>query len=299
MKPTLVILAAGMGSRYGGIKQIDKFGPRGETIIDYSLFDAIEAGFKKVVFVIRKEIEADFKEALGNKLNGKIEVEYAFQSLDLPYEGIPEITDRTKPWGTAHAIIAAKNQIQDPFAVINADDFYGKDAYIQMMKFLTENQNPKMQSMVGYQLSKTLSENGSVSRGVCSTDAEGFLVSVVEHTRIYQSGGKILAELDEQVKELHPETSVSMNFWGFMPGVIPIFEKMFIDFVKKNYQNLKSEFFIPLAVDHLMKNEGHRVKVLKNNAVWFGVTYKEDKDSVSKSLNALIDKGEYPRVLWS
>ena len=299
MKPSLLILAAGMGSRYGGIKQIDSFGPHGEKIIDYSIYDAIRAGFGKVVFVIRKEIENDFRDAVLGKFDDLIDIEFAFQELTLNYPDLPAVPDRQKPWGTSHAVLCARHKINEPFAVINADDFYGADAFVQMANFLTSDSDDKRHSMVGYRLSNTLSEFGSVSRGVCNTDDKGFLLSVTEMTKIYRKDGQIVAEDSDSLKALPENTIVSMNFWGFKPNIFTYLESQFIEFVKENHTNLKAEFYIPLSVDLLMKNNGFRVKVLDNAAEWFGVTYREDREFVDKSLNRLIRAGAYPENLWN
>lgn len=299
MKPTLLILAAGMGSRYGGIKQIDSFGPHGEKIIDYSIYDAIRAGFGKVVFVIRKEIESDFREAVLGKFDNLIQIEFAYQELSLNYPEIPPVPERQKPWGTSHAVLSAKDKINEPFAVINADDFYGADAFVQMAAFLTNDTDDKKHSMVGYHLANTLSEFGSVSRGVCNTDENGFLRSVTEMTKIYRKDGQIVAEDGDTFKPLSENTIVSMNFWGFKPNIFEYIENQFIDFLKEHHTNLKAEFYIPLSVDLLMKNNGFSVKVLDNAAEWFGVTYREDRDFVDKSLKKLIQSGAYPENLWN
>lgn len=298
MKPTLVVLAAGMGSRYGGVKQIDKFGPSGETILDYSIFDAIRAGFDKVVFIIRKDIEADFREVFDEKLKGHVQVEYAYQSLELNYAGIVPVEGRTKPWGTGHAILCAKDKIQGPFAVINADDFYGADGFQKMADFLSTNTNPQLHAMVGYELPKTLSENGSVSRGVCEADADGNLSQIVENTKIYPENGKIISEVGEQKIELDPNSPVSMNFWGFMPSIFEQLETWFVEFVNANTENPKAEYFIPLTVQQLM-GLGHKVKILRNSGVWFGVTYQEDREHVSRSIAELVETGSYPQKLWT
>lgn len=297
MKPTLVVLAAGMGSRYGGVKQIDKFGPSGETILDYSIYDAVRAGFGKVVFIIRKEIEQDFREVFDNKLAPHIQVEYAFQTADLPYAGIKQVSERTKPWGTGHAMLCAKDKINGPFAVINADDFYGHDGFVKMAEFLSNNQDSTLHSMVGYELPKTLSENGSVSRGVCEDDGEGNLKQIVENTKIYPENGKIISEMGDSKIELDPNSPVSMNFWGFMPSVFDNLEQWFVEFVNENAENPKSEYFIPLTAQQLM-GIGHKIKILRNSGVWFGVTYREDREHVSESISKLVEQGEYPGKLW-
>ncbi|MCG9909822.1 MAG: NTP transferase domain-containing protein [Flavobacteriales bacterium] len=297
MKPTLVVLAAGMGSRYGGVKQIDRFGPSGETILDYSVYDALRAGFGKVVFIIRKEIEQDFREVFDAKLAPHIQVEYAFQTKELPFEGIVQVPEREKPWGTGHAVLCARNHIQGPFAVINADDFYGRDGFEKMAAFLSSNTDSGVHAMVGYELPKTLSEFGSVSRGICLGDADDYLTSIEEHTKVYPENGKIISEREGGKTELSPDSPVSMNFWGFMPSVFDNLETWFVDFVNRHAENPKAEYFIPLTVQSLME-QGHKVKILRNSGVWFGVTYREDREHVSQSIADLVNKGEYPAKLW-
>lgn len=287
-----------MGSRYGGVKQIDTFGPGGETILDYSVYDALRAGFGKVVFIIRKEIEADFKEVFDKKLAPHIPVEYAFQTSELKYPGIGQVAERTKPWGTGHAMLSAREHIHEPFAVINADDFYGRDGFVKMARFLTENTDNTIHSMVGYELPKTLSEHGSVSRGVCEADADDYLAGIVERTKVYSENGKIISEEGDAKLELNPDSPVSMNFWGFMPSIFDHLETWFMDFVNKNADNPKAEYFIPLSVQALME-KGHKVKILRNSGVWFGVTYREDREHVSESIKKLVEAGEYPAKLWS
>lgn len=301
MKPTLLVLAAGMGSRYGSLKQIDPVGPSGETIIDYSIFDAIRAGFGKVVFIIRKSFEQDFKDIFISKLQAHIPVEYVFQEIDSIPEGLTISPERTKPWGTAHAILMAKDVIHEPFAVINGDDFYGSGAFQTMADYLVsltpEQQN--QYSLVGYQVGNTMSENGTVSRGVCLADEQSFLVSVTERTNIqYTHGGIAYSDNDGAFVFLKPETLVSMNFWGFTPEYFRQTEPMFADFVKENNDSLKAEFYIPSAVDSLVGGKKAKVKVLKSNAKWFGVTYKEDKPLVIEKLAQLIKSGVYPAQLW-
>jgi UTP-glucose-1-phosphate uridylyltransferase len=299
MKPTLLVLAAGMGSRYGSLKQVDKLGPSGETIMDYSIYDAIRAGFGKVVFVIRKSIEADFKEVF-NKFNDKIKVEYVFQELDNVPAGIKVPAERQKPWGTGHAVMVAVDKIDTPFAVINADDFYGADAYKVMANHLTALQNDKdIYSMVGYVVDKTLSENGHVSRGICETDSNHMLKSIVERTQIQRLDGKIVfKDADEKWQPLTGKEFASMNFWGFPVSVFAELQNKFKQFIEANYQNLKSEFYIPIAIDQLIKENKANVKVLNTSAQWFGVTYKEDKESTIKNINLLVEKGVYPKNLW-
>ena len=301
MKPTLLVLAAGMGSRYGSLKQIDPVGPSGETIIDYSIFDAIRAGFGKVVFIIRKSFEQDFKDIFISKLQAHIPVEYVFQEIDSIPEGLTISPERTKPCGTAHAILMAKDVIHEPFAVINGDDFYGSGAFQTMADYLV-SLTPDQQnqySLVGYQVGNTMSENGTVSRGVCLADEQSFLVSVTERTNIqYTHGGIAYSDNDGAFVFLKPETLVSMNFWGFTPEYFRQTEPMFVDFVKENNDSLKAEFYIPSAVDSLVGSKKAKVKVLKSNAKWFGVTYKEDKPLVIEKLAQLIKSGVYPAQLW-
>ncbi|MBK6978667.1 MAG: nucleotidyltransferase [Cytophagaceae bacterium] len=300
MKPTLLILAAGMGSRYGGIKQLDQFGPNGETIIDYSLFDAIKAGFGKIVFIVRKELQKDFEEIFGEKLKGKVEYDFALQEIDsyLPaeFEGVK----REKPWGTGHAVLCAWEQTSAPFAVINADDFYGYEGFETMAKFLSANQNEDTHAMIGYQIKNTLSENGTVSRGVCVTDSEGFLENVTERTKIIkQEDGKIaFLDLGEPV-ELAENTPVSMNFWGFMPGVFPEIKAMFEEYSKANFDAPKAEFYIPRVMSHLIDTGKGKCKVFENSSDWFGVTYPEDKPIVVNAIQSLVKAGKYPEKLWN
>ncbi|RYC66267.1 nucleotidyltransferase family protein [Spirosoma sordidisoli] len=303
MQPTLLILAAGMGSRYGGIKQLDQFGPHGETIIDYSLFDAIRAGFGKVVFIIREELRNDFDEIFGKKLAGKIEVDYAIQSLGayVPEE-LGEVR-RTKPWGTGHAMLCAKEHTTTPFAVINADDFYGLEAFQLIGNFLATDTEDDLHAMVGYEVQKTLSENGSVSRGVCTVDAYGHLASVIERTKIYQeeqggTGRRIVFEENDDLTSLSPDTPVSMNFWGFKPSVFPLVQKQFESYAIANIDSPKAEFYIPTVMTNLIQTETGRCKVFRSQSEWFGVTYPDDKPTVQAALRQLHDEGAYPDTLW-
>ncbi|HEY0741839.1 MAG TPA: sugar phosphate nucleotidyltransferase [Chryseosolibacter sp.] len=297
-KLTLLVLAAGIGSRYGGIKQIDGFGPNGETIMDYSLFDAIRAGFTKVVFIVREEILEAVKEKFGNKLKGKIEVDYVIQSLDKLIPPQYKNAERVKPYGTGHAVLCAREAINEPFVVINADDFYGKDSFASVAKFFREEKNGA-HAMVGYTLKNVLSEHGSVSRGVGETDSNGFLKSVVERTTIVVENGKIIAKEKDGDLELSPDAPTSMNFWGFQPSMFQLSSDMFQEFLKKNHQNIKAEFYIPLIANEMIHTGKGKVKVLGGGNIWFGVTYKEDKEAVSNRIKELIDKGEYPNKLWS
>jgi NDP-sugar pyrophosphorylase family protein len=298
MQPTLLILAAGMASRYGSMKQIQSFGPSGETIMDYSIYDAIRAGFKKVVFIIRKDFAEDFKNIMEPKLKGKIAVDYVFQDLHSFTGNYSVPAERTKPWGTAHAVLCAKDAVKEPFAVINADDFYGRDSFEKAYDFLTKQVSEKLYCIIGYELAKTLSDNGTVSRGVCQVDANGNLVSIAERTKIYEENGKITYEEGDQKFEVPFDSKVSMNFWGFDPSVFTYTEKLFAAFLQEQGTNPKAEFFIPIIGDKLIKEGKGNIKVIPTDAKWFGVTYKEDAPEVQASLNALIEKGAYPNNLW-
>jgi len=302
MNLTLTILAAGMGSRYGGLKQIDPVGPHGETILDYSIFDAMRAGFTRVVFVIRKDIEEAFRDAIGKRFEGRVDVAYAFQELSMVPDGFTVPDTRQKPWGTAHAVLAAKNTVDSPFAVINADDFYGEDSYRSLAGFLkgTRDDARAHYAMVGFVLRNTLSEHGHVARGICEADDNRYLQKVVERTKILKRGNAAVF-LDEQEQE-HPLTGdewVSMNMWGFTPSFFERAEQEFEKFLSRHGQEEKSEFFIPLAVDALMASGQADVKILPTQSSWFGVTYREDKPSVVQSIQALTDRGDYPAPLWS
>ena len=298
MQPTLLILAAGMASRYGSMKQIQGFGPNGETIMDYSIYDAIRAGFTKVVFIIRKDFAEDFKNIFEPKLKGKVAIDYVYQDLRSFTGDYPVPAERTKPWGTAHAVLCAKDAIKEPFAVINADDFYGRDAFEKAYGFLTKQVNPSTYCIIGYELAKTLSDNGTVSRGVCQVDAADNLISIAERTKIYEENGKITYEENDKKFEVPFDSKVSMNFWAFDPSVFGYTEKMFHEFLREQGANPKAEFFIPIIGDKFIKNGDGKIKVIPTGAKWFGVTYKEDAPEVQASLNALIDKGEYPKSLW-
>lgn len=298
MKPTLVILAAGMGSRYGGLKQLDEVGPNGEAIIDYSLFDAIRAGFGKVVFIIRRDFEEAFIARFDNKLKGKIDVEYVYQSLDDLPEGFTIPEGREKPWGTAHAIRTARDVVDTPFAAINADDFYGKEAYQTLSDYLTNSVSEKHYCMVGYQLDKTLSDHGSVARGICMTDPNKHLIDIDELTQIMKESDKIVYIKDQLKNELTGDELVSMNIWGFHPSLFEFLETGFREFLKAKGTEMKSEFYIPLHVGDLVKSNQVSVKVLSSAASWFGVTYQQDKPIVQQRIRALINQGEYPEQLW-
>lgn len=296
-KLTLLVLAAGIGSRYGGIKQIDGFGPNGETIMDYSLFDAIRAGFTKVVFIVREEILEIVREKFAPKAKGKIEIDFVVQPQNKFIPKEYQNPERVKPWGTGHAILCARHVINEPFVVINADDFYGKDAFVSIAEFFS-GVTGGAHAMVGYTLKNVLSEHGSVSRGVGETDTAGYLKSVVERTTIVVENGKIIAKEKDGDLELSPDAPTSMNFWGFHPNVFDISAVMFDDFVERNHKNIKAEFFIPLIVNGMIQEGKGKVKVLGGGNIWFGVTYKEDKEAVSSKIKQQVDKGLYPEKLW-
>ncbi|MBO7166369.1 MAG: nucleotidyltransferase [Kiritimatiellae bacterium] len=304
MKPTLVVLAAGMGSRYGGLKQVDPVGPSGEAILDYSVFDAHRAGFGKIVFIIRKDIEEAFRTQIGAKYEGLMDIEYAFQDMnDLPAPfTVPE--GRSKPWGTAHAIRSARDVVKEPFAAINADDFYGRDAFARMAEFLSnasdcEDGTCKF-SMVGYRLDLTLSENGSVARGICEVDADGKLKSVTEMTKIVKtSSGAENREEGRDVVALTGKERVSMNLWGFTPSLFTALENRFPEWLKVNGGEMKSEWYIPFVVDEMIHEGKASVNVLPTDSAWFGVTYREDKPMVVAAIKALVDAGEYPVNLFA
>ncbi|CAN5220655.1 nucleotidyltransferase [soil metagenome] len=299
MKPTLLILAAGMASRYGSMKQIQEFGPDGETIMDYSIYDAIRAGFGKVVFVIRKEFEENFRNIFEPKLNGKIETVYVDQSLNSFTESFQIPAERSKPWGTAHAVLCARNAINEPFAVINADDFYGRDAFEKAVEFLNNSVNEKTYAIIGYDLSRTLSENGTVSRGVCEVNSTHELVSITERTKIYRQENSIVYEEAHGKHQVDDSAKVSMNFWCFHQSVFPFIEQMFKKFLQQSINEPKSEFFIPILGDAFIKEKGGTIKVITTFGQWFGVTYKEDASGVKESIGRLINSVEYPQALWS
>ena len=299
MKPTLVILAAGMASRYGSMKQVEGFGPSGETIMDYSVYDAIRAGFGKVVFIIRKEFEKNFREIVGKDIEGRIEIDYVFQELNKYSDGFEIPPERTKPWGTAHAVLCADEKVNEPFAVINADDFYGRDGFEKACKFLLNDCKENVYSIIGYELLKTLSEHGSVNRGVCEVDKKGNLVSVVERLNVSRQGDKIVCNDEHLPRELPLDTHVSMNFWCFHPSVFEYTKKVFKEFLSQNAPNPKAEFFIPIVADKFIKDGEGVIKVIATSAKWFGVTYKEDAPMVRESLQKLVDAGDYPANLWA
>lgn len=300
MKPTLFVLAAGMGSRYGGLKQLDPLGPNGETIMDYSIYDAMQAGFGKVVFVIRKDFEEDFRNKILSKYEGHIPVEVVFQSTDALPEGFTCPADRTKPWGTNHAVLMGKDVIKEPFAVINADDFYGRDAFAVMAKELMRERDKKGDyCMVGFRVGNTMTENGSVARGVCATK-DGLLSSIVERTAISYDANHDIVFNDENGVECHlePTTPVSMNLWGFTPDYFDYSEREFVKFLEKDLNTPKTEFFIPLVVDTLINSGEATVKVLDTDSKWFGVTYAADRPGVVEKFAELHNNGTYPAKLF-
>jgi hypothetical protein len=301
-KPTLVILAAGMASRYGSQKQTEGFGPNGETIMEYSIYDAIEAGFDKVVFIIRESFTEPFKANFEPKLAGKIKTEYVFQSINKFTKGFDVNEDRVKPWGTAHALLCTKFHINEPFAVINADDYYGKDAFISAYNFLVNNDDTNSYAIIGYNLNNTLSDNGTVTRGVCNTNEDGFLLNINETSFIYRNdqGNVVFKEADESEIELplDENTLVSMNFMCFSPSFLNHCENGFNEFLTNNAKSVKAEFIIPNLVGDYIKSVPNGVKVIPTNAKWFGVTYKEDAPVVKASINKLVESGTYPNKLW-
>ncbi len=296
-KPTLLVMAAGMGSRYGGLKQIDPMGPSGETLMDYSIFDALRAGFGKVVFVIRKDIEEPFKKIIGAKFEQRVPVDYVFQELDKIPSGFKVPEGRTKPWGTTQAVLMAEDAIHEPFAVINADDFYGAEGYQVLAKHLTSG-SPDY-AMVGFVLRNTLSDFGSVARGVSKADKDGYLQTVEELTKIERDGDHAKnTDPAGNVTKLTGDELVSMNMWGFTPQIFPLLRERFHQFLGRSGNELKSEHFVPTAVNELVSSGKARVKVLRTNDAWFGVTYREDRPRVVDSIAALVQKGKYPSKLW-
>jgi dTDP-glucose pyrophosphorylase len=302
--PVLAVLAAGIGSRYGGLKQMDRVGKSGEVLLDFSVYDAVKSGFEKIVFIIRHDMEKDFHELVLSKIGSKADCELAFQDMDslIPSDifAAAQKAGRVKPWGTAHALLCAAKNIDAPFAVINADDFYGREAFAVMCSYLSKD--AETSAIVPYRLEKTLSPQGTVARGVCEVK-DGFLSGVDELTAIEKKEGRIFNTFpDGSVRDLLPETSVSMNFWGFLPDILPEFQKYFDDFLKTfctdMEKHIKTECFIPRAVDYFIKQEISKVKVLPADSQWFGVTYREDREDAVKKIDALVSSGEYPASLW-
>jgi hypothetical protein len=292
-------MAAGMASRYGSMKQIQQFGPGGETIMDYSIFDAIRAGFDKVVFIIRKDFAEDFKNIFEPKLNGKIKTEYVYQEMDAYLQGYIAPTDRKKPWGTSHAILCAQSVVDGPFAVINADDFYGSESFQKAALFLTNECKEDVYALLGYELSNTLSKNGSVSRGVCEVDENNNLVAINERLKIYRDNGiMVYEEGDGSKHELPEDAKASMNFWCFHPSVFSFLQKEFKTFLETSGTDPKAEFLIPYSADRFIKSGMGVIKVIPTSATWFGVTYKEDAPVVTESINRIVNEGVYPGKLW-
>lgn len=296
MKPTLLILAAGMGSRYGGLKQLDPLGPGGETIIDYSVYDAVEAGFGKVVFVIRKNFEKEFREKVSDKFRNNIKVVHVHQELNT---FVKEPVERQKPWGTGHAVLVTREVIAEPFAVINADDYYGKSAFKTMHDFLATKASPDHFSMIAFYLKNTLSEFGTVSRGICSVNSDGLLTDVVERTSIKRhDNGNVYFSENDKLSEVNENSLVSMNFWGFHPDVFNFIGKQFDQFVSDNKENPKAEYYIPLFVNSMLREGLIKLSVLESADLWFGVTYKEDKVNVMDSFRQLHNQNIYESPLW-
>lgn len=300
MKPTLVVLAAGMGSRYGGVKQIDSVGKNGETLLDFGVYDALQAGFKKVVFIIRKDIEKDFKERIFDRVSRNMEAEYVFQSIDslLTDEQKSLSKDRKKPWGTIHAILCAKDVINEPFCVINSDDYYGREAFEIIAKHLSSlEEGSREHAMVGYVLKNTMSKSGSVSRAVC-TVKDDYLVSMKENTKIEYVGDTIISHLDGKDIEMKGDEWVSMNFFGFAPSAFEVFDKFWDDFISKNIESEKSESYLPEGASEIVKTNQGKLKFYTTNEKWFGMTYSEDRANVKKELAKKIEEGYYPEKLW-
>jgi dTDP-glucose pyrophosphorylase len=299
MKPTLLVLAAGMGSRYGGNKQLDEVGPSGETIIDYSIYDAIRAGFGKIVFIIRRDLEAQVKERFFEKLKNKIELDYVFQELTNVPEGSKITPDRVKPWGTSHAVLVAENNIREPFGIINADDFYGYDSLKILHDFLVNNKEPDTYCIVGYKLGNTLSDHGYVNRGVCNVDSNGFLENIVEVLKIEKtdSGAKAPAS-DGGEQHFTGSETVSMNLFGFKPGCFNVLREDFRHFIAEHGMETRSELLIPNTLDRYIKKRDIRIKVLMSNDRWFGVTYREDKPYVVENIRKMVQEGVYPEKIY-
>ena len=299
MKPTLLILAAGMGSRYGGLKQIDGIGPNEEPIIEYSIYDAINAGFGKIIFVIRKEFDEAFRSRF-DQFGSKINIEYVYQPVNFKVDGIDNI-ERTKPWGTSHAVLVAKEVINEPFAVINADDYYGSESFKLMSNFLVNDCSESKMSMIGYTLDNTLSDHGTVNRGVCDVDKNNYLIEVNERVKLAMQDGKVLYNLgaDEPTGTVDPKSSVSMNYWGFHPSIFDHIEKGLHSFMEKNNQNPTAEYYIPQIVTDMIVSKKMVVSVIPTDDNWFGVTYKEDKKMAIEAINKHISEGIYPLNLWN
>ena len=298
MKPSLVIMAAGMGSRYGGLKQIDSVGPHGERIIDYSMFDAIRAGFGKIVFIIRRDIEQAFREAIEPVWSGRIPIEYVFQEIDSVPVGTIFPENRRKPWGTGHAILCCRDVVHESFGVINADDFYGRDAFEKLFHGLSGAANASTYMLVGYKLINTLSPHGSVSRGVCETGPDGFLNKIIEKSKLNMLGGELWSVESGGNVPIRPDTVVSMNMWGFTPEVFDALESAFSTFLSRCVDDVHAEFFIPSVIDAMINSHLAQVKVAMTDAGWMGLTYPDDRDAVRSGIEALIVAGDYPSPLW-
>jgi NDP-sugar pyrophosphorylase family protein len=301
MRPSLLILAAGMGSRYGSLKQVDRFGPSGETIVEYSIYDALRAGFGKIVMVVRREFLNDFKEIVLKKASTKAEISFVFQELTMLPAGFLLPQGRVKPWGTGHAVMLCESEIDTPFAVINADDFYGADSYRILAQFLKTPQKEHIEEygIVDYPLDHTLSESGSVSRGVCQVDKEGYLTKIAEYKNISRKGGAISGELNRETAQFTGKEPVSMNLIGFRPSMFQQLKSQFNRFLSENINDLNAEFYIPSAMNEVIRSGNARVKALHTNEKWFGVTYREDRDMVMKNLQNLVKQGNYPPDLWA
>lgn len=297
-KPTLLVLAAGIGKRYGGLKQIDRVGPSGETLMDYSIYDAIRAGVGKIVFVIREEIQSEFEEVIGSRLRHRVEIDYAFQELTRIPEGFTCPDDRNKPWGTGHAVLVARERIHEPFVVINADDFYGARSFQVIVDYLKQSRGNEY-AMVGFRLDKTLSDFGQVARGICETDRYDYLQSIMEVTNVERRKKKIFyTDTAGNTIDFSGDEVVSMNIWGFHPDIFAFLEQSFSAFLKRESGNIKSEFYIPTAIFELLNKNKATVKVLQSNESWFGVTYREDKADVIRKIRLLVDRGVYPESLY-
>jgi UTP-glucose-1-phosphate uridylyltransferase len=301
MRPTLLILAAGMGSRYGSLKQVDRFGPSDETIVEYSIYDALRAGFGKIVMVVQPGFVSDFREIILKRALNKADIRFVYQELNNIPQGYHVPADRVKPWGTGHAVLMAEPEINSPFAVINADDFYGAGSYRIISEFLsaTQSGHPEQYCIVDYQLDHTLSESGSVSRGVCHVDSQGFLTGIAEHAKIMRQQNRITGEFDGNIVHFTGKEPVSMNLIGFRPSMFHHLRNQFITFLQQHIHENKAEFYIPFAMNEVIRAGEARVKALHTDEKWFGVTYREDREMVMASLKSLVAKGVYPNDLWA
>jgi choline kinase len=297
-EPSLVILAAGMATRYGSLKQIDGFGPAGETIIDYSIYDAIKAGFKKVNFIVKEDYYEDFKKLFDKKLDGKITTNYIFQDFNLERFGINKLIKRKKPWGTGHALICAMEQIDEPFCIINADDFYGYDAFVKMINFLKNEVSDNNFALMGYDIKKTLSDYGAVSRGIFKANSNGYLEQINERTKVYKNDVRVVYEENDIIFNLEDDAYASMNFWGFSPAIFQKTIELFKKFINHDENHEKAEFYIPSIAEALINNEVAKFKVLPTSSQWFGITYKEDKEIVQNRLDTLVKENKYPSPLF-